>query len=91
MDALNSKSVCPKCNKRLQGKRNVLGVVDTTVWGCVECGLYGVEGDDRVFGREELGDADLEAKLKKRAVKLIENEKALQNRYTDAPIGKVFR
>ena len=90
MDPLSKSSKCPRCTKPLKGRRDAIGGLETPVWGCMECGLYGVEGDDRVFDRVELGDAELEKKLNKRAVALIENEKALQRRYTDVPIGKVF-
>ncbi len=90
MEPLNKNSRCPKCNEKLVGRRDALGMADTPVWGCSTCGLYGVEGDDRLFDREELGDAEMETKLKKRAAKLIENEKSLQRRFTDAPAGKVF-
>ena len=90
MDPLNHKSKCPKCDQRLQGRREVIGELDHTVWACMPCGLYGVAGDDRMFDRKELGDEELEAKLRKRAAKLIENEKALQRRFTDVPPGKVF-
>ena len=90
MDPLGSKSKCPRCDKDLKGRRDVIGSVDAVVWACAECGLYGVEGDDRVFDRKELGDDELEAKLRKRAVKLIENDKQAQRRYSDVPTGKVF-
>ncbi len=90
MEPLNKNSRCPKCNEKLKGRRDALGMLDTPVWGCVVCGLYGVQGDDRLFDRKELGDAAIEAKLAKRAAKLIEDEKAFQKRFEDVPIGKVF-
>ncbi len=89
MEPLNKHSKCPRCGEKLRG-RDSLGVPDTPVWGCATCGLYGVEGDDRLYDRAERGDAGLEAIMAKRAAKLIEDEKALQKRFEDVPPGKVF-
>ena len=90
MDPLDNTTRCPKCNEKLKGRRDVIGEVDSTVWACSPCGLYGVEGDDRLIDRKESSDDELATKLKNRAAKLIENEKALQKRYVDVPDGKAW-
>ncbi len=90
MDPLGKNSRCPKCNESLKMRAGVIGAVETPVWACAACGLYGAEGDDRLFDRVELGDTELEKKLFKRAVTLIENEKSLQRRFTDVPKGKLW-
>ncbi len=90
MDPLTNASRCPKCDKRLAPRREVTGALDNTVLACMECKLYGVLGDDRMFDREELDDQELEKKLQKRAVKVIQNENEAQNRYVDSAAGKIW-
>ena len=90
MDPLKIGSRCGRCQKPMKARKDALGDVDGTVVGCAACGQYGMAGDDRVFDRKELGDEVLEAKLRHRAIKLKENENALQKRYTDAKDGRIW-
>lgn len=90
MDPLGRNSRCPKCDARLKGRRDTIGAVDATVYACVACGLYGVEWDDRVFDRKELGDEPLEAMLTRRAAKVARDNHRAQSRYVDAPGGRVW-
>lgn len=90
MDALKATDRCPKCKAAMKVKKDVLGDIECEVVGCMDCHQYGVVGDDRMFDRAELGDHELEVKLRKRAIRLQEQEHEKQARYTDVKQGRLW-
>lgn len=74
---------CPLCHSPMRGKAQVLEWFDVVVVGCTKCKLYGVEGDTMTFDRGQLGDEELDVKLRERALVMLRTVHQGQNRCLD--------
>ncbi len=71
----------------MKGKAQVLEGFDAVIVGCTKCKLYGIEGDTETFDRGQLGDEELDAKLRERALVMLQAANREQERYREWQIS----